>query len=448
MSTLGNYLENIGISGWSALEPSIFVALKTKTPLMLIGEKGTSKTEFCRRIALAIRGRKARFQKYDTPDVSLDQVLGFMNIAGMSEGRVDFVRTGTSIWDKTDVTWDEINRVGPMMQGKLLEIVRTGKVHGLDTDVVMQYGTCNPPRATKTSTGGHSVHFLEDALASRFFHVHVPKTSVALYNDAMSEKMVSIRNAFTADDQSAIAGFCKPIQEFWLDFSVAKYTDDEFKIAKAIVADVLVHTEKQDYFDIRAAVRTTNMLAEALCLIRITRYQNVIPALQQIVIGNIPELNGILRNDKSGDTKTIESRIAIKAQSCVKTTSSVVFKSTPFKLLSQGKFAEPDIESLLQELASNLTKDNVGDVVSGFLKKIGSADDKYRSADFRRNHKQVLQKFLDVGKRAGFTTIKVTMFPQARNKEQMVDIGEGVDIKDLATRLHDDWYIDCGLGGK
>ena len=441
---MGTYLETLGIAGWSALEAPILCALKTGTPVNLIGNKGTSKTEFAHRMSLALLGKNSRFQKYDTPDATLDQIIGFMDLKKMEEGEVGFIKTGTSIWNKTSVLWDEMNRASPMFQGKLLEVVRTGTIHGKETDVLLQFGACNPPRATKTSVG-HDVYFLGEAFASRFFHQHVPDISVALYDAAL--RLDPIRQAFDKNDQKRIAEVCAPLAKLWIDFKAAKPTEEDQASASKIVRGVLGETTKLGYFDMRSALRTTDMIAELLVLHRIDALDGtLIEALQSIVIGNIAELNGIIRNDRSGDLELIKATVLGAAQSIIKGTksdASLNLTSLAFRMLRQGTFDEISINSLLTTIKTTTPSLVVYTSALGSLVKKVDRIDKFRSPTYREGHKRVLASILAQAQIAGYKSFNIELFPGATN---IVIDTNSKTANECANDMHKHWYVQCGLG--
>lgn len=437
-------LEGLGISGWDKLEPAIFCALKTGTPINLVGDKGTSKTEFCHRMGIALMGKDCRFQKYDTPDATLDQILGFMNLKKMEEGMVDFVKTGTSIWNKNVVLWDEINRVSPMFQGKLLEVVRSGKIHGLETEVKFQFATCNPPRAAANSVG-HEVYFLGDAMASRFFYVHVPKTTPELYDAAM--RFGNVRKAFDTNDSKAIAECCKDIATFWLEFSHEKPNSEELDLAQKIVRGILKETTSKGIFDMRAAIRCTQMLAELICLNRLHPLGQDLPSyVQSIVQGNIVEFNGVIRHDRSGEAEGIMNTLRINAQALFKNLLSpgtISVLTTAYTLTQRGNFDEMHLQPLISELRKQPTRVVFEQAISGFVKKL-TPNDKFRDTNFRAGHKNAIATFLKLADSFEIKTLTLSLFgapPTVFN----VDLNNATAI-DTAKELHDNWYAACGLG--
>lgn len=439
--TFGNLFESIGIAGWEHLEVPLFCALKTRVPVNLIGDKGTSKTTSVERLAIAIQGKNCRFQKYDTPDVSLDQVLGFLNLKKMEEGIVDFVKTGTSIWNKTFVLWDELPRVGPMMQGKLMEVIRTGRIHDIKSDVVFQFATSNPPRDTKTSVG-HDTHFLGDALASRFFHLHVPRVDVAKF-----DKIMSLRNvgrAYEEQDSAKIAAASAPIQNIWMEFSRAVPSEDEcnnaYKLVRALLAD-----GKMNYIDGRTLVRTSDMLAELFCLARVVpaSRSSLIDNIVAVIVGNIAELNGIVRNDKSSDLNMITAIIKPMAQSIAMNTKSDVsnkIRTMPFMMIQNGNFDDTTISEYLRILNQEPTQANITGGISSLFRKL-PANNKYRAPAYRVGHKHAIAKLLDFARMQNITVVHVSMFDGITED---VDV-TGSDYAKIAEALHNTWYKACNL---
>ena len=72
-----------------------------------------------------------------------------------------------------------------MFQGKLLEVVIAGTIHGIIASVDYQFADCNP-RATKKSVG-HDTCYMQDALGARFFFsiTAFPRGSSMIYRQTM-----------------------------------------------------------------------------------------------------------------------------------------------------------------------------------------------------------------------------------------------------------------------
>lgn len=467
--SMGSYLESIGIVGWNTLEPAIFAALKTGTPINLIGDKGTAKTSVASLISKALQGKTCKFQKYDTPDVTMDAVLGLLDLESMKTGKVEFCHTGTSIWNKTAVLWDEINRAGPMIQGKLLEAVRTQTIHGLPTDVKFTFATCNPPRKTQNSVG-HDVYYLADAMAGRFFHVPVPGSSVFLFDSAA--KTLPIRESIESMNTDA-GKYTSEIAKMWLEYSARKPTQMQLDNAHTIVRDVMEHingTPKQTtnlggYFDMRAALRSRSMIAELLLLHSMERIINLVDSIAMCVVGNIAELNGIIRNDKSNDATSIKAKIQESVKKLPSTsmsekssTSKVALLSMTFKMAQSGTFDEVNIAAMHDALAPTI--DSINEALGGLTRRQPSTNDRYRSQQYRSGHTHAIKTVLEYALKNLPHDEKISvMLPVSKNEfvvfldrqnNQLVSLsGQTYYITpDKASAwLHSQWYKDCGFQG-
>lgn len=349
---VGKLFDNLGIAGWGDLEPVILAAMRTRTPILLIGDRGTSKTEFAYRVCKAVQGSKCNFQKYDTADATLDDILGLPDLHKLEFGEVGYIGTGTSIWKKTAVIWTEVNRASPMFQGKLLEVVRTGTIHGMPTSVDFQFADCNPPRATKRSVG-HDTYYMQDALGARFFCVHVPRGSAAIYEQAMN--LTEQRRAFDNNDSAAIGKFCAPLGRLWLDYTAHEPSEKLVTQASGVIKSLLSTRDSGTYFDVRAAIRTTNMLAALFMLHEVAdRSFDIIAASLKCIIGNIPELNGILRNDRTEeDLSGWEGDIKLAIRNNVRASADPANQSAAgmaFKMLRDGTFDNIAVSDFLNVL--------------------------------------------------------------------------------------------------
>lgn len=395
---IGKLFENLGIAGWGVLEPQILAAMHTETPVLLIGDRGTSKTEFAYRLCRALQGKTCNFQKYDTADASLDDILGLPDLRKLEAGEVGYIGTGTSIWNKTAVIWTEINRASPMFQGKLLEVVRTGTIHGTKTTVQFQFADCNPPRATGKSVG-HDTYFMQDALGARFFCVHVPRGSALVFEQAMG--LTAQRDAFDNDNIAEIGKFCKDLYLLWLDYSAKSPSPDQLKQATKVVGAVMADREagnSHNYFDVRAAIRTTNMVASLMLLHEtVERGFDLIPAIVSVIVGNVPELNGILRNDKTQDDMSAwESTIKSACKNHIRAAADPAMQSGPgiaFNMMRNGTFDNVSINELEAVVRASANPAARVGLLRALLGKV-QASDIQQTPDYRRGHGLALDRVI------------------------------------------------------
>jgi hypothetical protein len=430
---VGNLFEGLGIAGWGELEPCLLAAMKTRTPILLIGDRGTNKTESAYRIVRAVQGKNCNFQKYDTADSSLDDILGFPDMRKLESGEVGYIGTGTSIWNKTGVIWTEINRASPMFQGKLLEVVRTGTIHGMRTTVEFQFADCNPPRATGKSVG-HDTYFMQDALAARFFCLHVPRGNAAVYKAAM--ELSEQRAAFDNDDTAAIGKFIAPLANLWLEYNHQSPSDDHKKQAFALINHIMLARGEGTYFDVRAAIRTTRMVEELLLLADIcNRSFDINSAIARCVIGNVPELNGVLRNDRTADDMASwESDIKSAAKNSLRGLADPSKQSpagTATRMLRDGAFDNIRINELVN-IVTSAQQGPQG--LTGLLHKIAVTPE-MKSPNFRKGHAKAIAAVIEALR--GIKNCPAYTQIAARTR---FDIDPAKSAPDIGTELAQAWY--------
>ncbi|MFC1735527.1 AAA family ATPase [Candidatus Hydrogenedentota bacterium] len=159
-------LENLGIYGWKEQDENLAMAsLLTGDPLLLIGNHGCAKTHAANKIAQAL---DRRFLVYDASKAMFEDVLGYPNVEKLKEGVVEYVPSPVTVWDKELILIDELNRAVPELQSKWLEIIRSRKIMGFDTQVKWVWSAMNPMSYSATQA-------LDNALIGRFaFFVYPP----------------------------------------------------------------------------------------------------------------------------------------------------------------------------------------------------------------------------------------------------------------------------------
>ncbi len=159
-------LEALGIYGWNAKDENLAMAsLLTGDPLLLIGNHGSAKTLIAHKIAQAL---DKRFLVYDASKAMFEDVLGYPNIEKLKAGVVEYVPSPVTIWDKEFVLIDELNRAVPELQSKWLEIIRSRKIMGFETQVKWVWSAMNPMSYSATQA-------LDEALIGRFaFFLYPP----------------------------------------------------------------------------------------------------------------------------------------------------------------------------------------------------------------------------------------------------------------------------------
>lgn len=156
-------------------EVFIYASILLGDPVCLIGRHGSAKSEVSKIIGqalntyyrkLAADGKSTKvfnFHAYDTSKLSFDDLMGYPDPNAFKEGKVNFLPTKLTIWDKDLVTFEEINRAVPELQNSLLEIIRSRTCSGLPINTKFIFATMNPFGSVATSN-------MVEALVDRFIY--------------------------------------------------------------------------------------------------------------------------------------------------------------------------------------------------------------------------------------------------------------------------------------
>ncbi len=166
----GGFLRRLGLIGLQELELPILCGLVTSDPVLLIGDHGTAKTALAECLASALQ---LKFHAYDASKALFEDIVGFPNPDQLGKGKLDYVPTRVSIWDREFVLVDEISRANPQTQSKWLEIIRSRRLMGEPLEnLKFIMAAMNPP------TSYEGAMPLDSALAGRFsFILRVPGTA-------------------------------------------------------------------------------------------------------------------------------------------------------------------------------------------------------------------------------------------------------------------------------
>ena len=170
-------LEQLGVYGWSVEDENLVLAsLLTGDPLLMIGAHGAAKTHVAYKVAQALH--KA-FIAYDASKALFEDVLGFPNVESLKDGRVEYVPSAVTVWDKEFVLIDEINRALPELQAKWLEIIRSRKIMGFPTAVKWVWAAMNPSDDSRYN----GTQQLDAALVGRFAIFLYPPEALDMEED-------------------------------------------------------------------------------------------------------------------------------------------------------------------------------------------------------------------------------------------------------------------------
>lgn len=184
-------LEQLGIYGWKKEDENLILSsLLTGDPLLLIGNHGCAKTHIANKIGQALN---RRFLVYDASKAMFEDVLGYPNIERLKEGVVEYIPSNVTIWDKELVLIDELNRAIPELQSKWLEIIRSRKIMGFNTNVKWVWAAMNPMSYSATQA-------LDEALIGRFALFVYPPDVLQM----AEEDRIRVTSHINGDDAPAI----------------------------------------------------------------------------------------------------------------------------------------------------------------------------------------------------------------------------------------------------
>ncbi len=186
------WFEKMGIYGMQDIEDIIIAGIAIGDPVLLIGSHGTAKTTLCRKLAESLN---LKFHAYDASKALFEDIIGFPNPDSISKGKIEYVPTTLSIWDKEFILIDEISRARAESQNKWLEVIRSRKIMGLKIECLKYvFAAMNPPSYLGANP-------LDEALAGRFtFIVKIPTVVEMKVND-----VCEIINNINEDDGRALA---------------------------------------------------------------------------------------------------------------------------------------------------------------------------------------------------------------------------------------------------
>ena len=170
-------LKQLGIYGWKEDDENLVLSsLLTGDPLLMIGSHGSAKTHIAYKMAQALN---KHFIAYDASKALFEDVLGFPNVESLKNGRVEYVPSAVTVWDKQFILIDEINRALPELQAKWLEIIRSRKIMGFPTEVKWVWAAMNP----STDTRYNGTQIMDAALIGRFAIFLYPPEALDMEED-------------------------------------------------------------------------------------------------------------------------------------------------------------------------------------------------------------------------------------------------------------------------
>lgn len=139
---MAEFFDKLHVFGYSRDDEAVVLAsLLTGEPTLLIGAPGAAKTLLMRKMGKALGVQTAI---YNAAFAQFEDMIGFLDMKAMAEGRVDYISTPTSIWGKPFVGVDEANRPSENNSNKWLDFLGDGTMLGKHTGVKWRMGAMNP----------------------------------------------------------------------------------------------------------------------------------------------------------------------------------------------------------------------------------------------------------------------------------------------------------------
>ena len=175
-------------------------SLLTGDPLLMVGAHGAAKTHAAGKVAQAMDWK---FMAYDASKALFEDVLGFPNVESLKQGQVEYVPSAVTVWDKQFVLIDEINRAVPELQAKWLEIIRSRRIMGFETEVKWVWSAMNPMGRQYNGT-----QQMDAALIGRYAIFLYPPEAL----DMNEEDRIKVLRHINGDDAPSIGEWCPQAQ--------------------------------------------------------------------------------------------------------------------------------------------------------------------------------------------------------------------------------------------
>lgn len=177
-------IEKYGLEGWHLIEAAIIASMASDMAICFKGEHGAAKTNAARSLAEAALGkvvvdnvtkqkRPPTGRAFNCSTTNFDELLGIISPEALKKDKLDYIKTGTSVWEIDWALFDEINRVNPLIGSKFMELILDGAVNGQKTGLRYTFSAINPPG----NATGYNSQYMDLAQASRFCFIDVPTAS-------------------------------------------------------------------------------------------------------------------------------------------------------------------------------------------------------------------------------------------------------------------------------
>jgi len=181
-------LQELGVYGMDPIENGYLGGLALGDPILLVGGVGQAKTLLVERTARALG---LRFWAYSAEKALFEDILGPFDPRSLMNGKIGYLETEVTIWDKQIILVDELSRANPAMQNKWLEVIRSRRVMGRSLEHLRHV------LAAMNPVGLVGTHALDEALAGRFTFV-LTTPDVLSMDEADRRRVVEERSSADA----------------------------------------------------------------------------------------------------------------------------------------------------------------------------------------------------------------------------------------------------------
>lgn len=155
---MGMLLEKMQIYGYSADQEAVVLsALLTGEPCLLIGDIGSAKTTIIKKLGKSLAVMAGiRTAVYNASVDSFEDMIGFVDLSQLRDGKADYITTPATIWDKELVGVDEVNRPKASVSSKWLDYLQDRTMMGVRTSGMFLFGAMNPLSVQGTNPMGEA----------------------------------------------------------------------------------------------------------------------------------------------------------------------------------------------------------------------------------------------------------------------------------------------------
>ena len=285
-------MEKIGLWGWESQEPIVLCALIADLPIMLYGNHGQAKTKGARAIAKSLLGPDSVFKPYDYSEVSKEEVIGYLNPAGLVKGKLEYIESDSSVWGADAVLFDEFSRANVLMGSMVHELLIDKTIMGMKTKVKISLAAANPPSE-------YATNYMDLATASRFVMVDVPSA-----NDLTAQNLE--KAILGSDNFDSPPTVLKDIRS-----SATKVVFDA-KATSDLVKAVRVLSAELNKFSITFSTRQSKYLfkmIKAAESLKALGYNITEDDLVHITLSLVPEITGLVATSNQDTYDVVAARI-------------------------------------------------------------------------------------------------------------------------------------------